>query len=249
MIVLLVLNTDMMFHLTIIDDAERYGPGRAAAAATASSRGCATGSSDDSTWREERWLESEFRTAAMSLLIHAADINSAGRPPEVAGMWANAIYKEFFRQGDLEVRQQLAQTPFFQRDKVVVWRAQIAFAEKVVMPVFKAIDSLAPVISHMILSQIEHNVQLWQALGDTEPLPMAVLCPPGTSTPKQLHVHCGDAVCTDGTRQSATKPLLMVYSKGISVYLDNQLNPWASLAHLCPLTNLQEGDPGQPGPQ
>lgn len=128
MIVDLVLNTDMMFHLTIINDAERH-----ASCPTDEDLYMGAPFHADEAGRPGgrdacRWLDPDFRAAAMSLLIHAADINSAGRPPEVAGMWAHAIYKEFFRQGDLELEQGLTQTPFFQQDKVVIWKAQVCIA-------------------------------------------------------------------------------------------------------------------------
>lgn len=123
MIVTLVLNTDMMFHLTIIDDAEQHTARWAESDALASLS--VEGTGFPATQPPSRWHNPEFRTAAMSLLIHAADINSAGRRPDIAGMWAHAIYQEFFRQGDLEIEQDLPQTPFFQRDKVVIWKAQV----------------------------------------------------------------------------------------------------------------------------
>lgn len=127
LIVVLVLNTDMMFHCTILAEVDSYAASHPGSTSSA-------GSSDDphgsvlnnlAMNKQERWGCQEFRTAAMSLLIHAADINSVGRRPEVAGMWASAIYAEFFRQGELELEQQLPPTPFFQRDKVVIWHAQV----------------------------------------------------------------------------------------------------------------------------
>lgn len=118
----MVLNTDMMFHLTIIDDAERH-------ARRGSVEGM-YGTTDIEDIAPDAqnvglWESQDFRSAAMNLLVHAADINSAGRKPEVAGMWAKAIYDEFFRQGDREVSTGLNPTAFFQRDKVVIWKAQV----------------------------------------------------------------------------------------------------------------------------
>lgn len=74
----------------------------------------------DSAWEDE-----EFRVAAMSLLVKCADMNSAGRPPAVAGMWARAIYREFFRQADLEKDMGLPPTPVFQRNSAIIWAAQV----------------------------------------------------------------------------------------------------------------------------
>lgn len=112
-----------MFHLTIIDDAEQHAARWPEADALPSPSLDGTALPD--THPSGRWHNPEFRTAAMSLLIHAADINSAGRRPDIAGMWARAIYEEFFRQGDLEIEKGLPPTPFFQRDKVVIWKAQV----------------------------------------------------------------------------------------------------------------------------
>lgn len=61
----------------------------------------------------------------MSLLIKCADFNSVGRPPAVAGMWARAIYGEFFRQADLETELGIPPTPVFQKDSVVISEAQV----------------------------------------------------------------------------------------------------------------------------
>lgn len=71
------------------------------------------------------WETGEFRLAAMSLMLKCADMNSVSRPPAVAGMWARAIYMEFFRQADLEAELGLPPTPVFQRDSVVIPAAQV----------------------------------------------------------------------------------------------------------------------------
>lgn len=71
------------------------------------------------------WEDLEFRVAAMSLLLKCADMNSVGRPPAVAGMWARAVYREFFRQADLEHDMGLPLTPVFQRENVVISAAQV----------------------------------------------------------------------------------------------------------------------------
>jgi 3'5'-cyclic nucleotide phosphodiesterase len=74
---------------------------------------------------DSAWEDAEFRIAAMSLLLKCADINSCGRPPAVAGMWARAIYNEFFRQAELEKSLGLPPTPVFQRENVLISDAQV----------------------------------------------------------------------------------------------------------------------------
>jgi hypothetical protein len=75
---------------------------------------------------DHTWDDAEFRVAAMSIVLKCADMNSVGRPPAVAGMWARAIYKEFFRQADLEQDLGIPVTPVFQRDNVVICEAQVS---------------------------------------------------------------------------------------------------------------------------
>lgn len=81
-----------------------------------------------STAPDAAWENLEFRVAAMSLILKCADMNSAGRPAPVAGMWTRAVYREFFRQADLENDMGLPLTPVFQRADVVISSAQVSSA-------------------------------------------------------------------------------------------------------------------------
>lgn len=71
------------------------------------------------------WSDAQFRMAAMSLVLHTADVSAGARPERLAGMWCMAIYEEFFRQGSLQVAAHMEITPFFQRNKVVISQAQV----------------------------------------------------------------------------------------------------------------------------
>jgi hypothetical protein len=106
----LVINTDMMFHLQIIRSCEDFDDSMTVE------------SSSDALWSHEA-----YRSAAMNLLVHVADINSAGRVPEVAGMWAHAIYGEFFLQGEMEEEAGMPLTPFVQGRLVTIWKAQVRY--------------------------------------------------------------------------------------------------------------------------
>ena len=36
------------------------------------------------------------------MLIHSADISNPAKPSKISQQWTDKVYKEFFRQGDLE---------------------------------------------------------------------------------------------------------------------------------------------------
>lgn len=84
---------------------------------------------------------------------------------------------------------------------------QVSFAETVVTPVFKALASLAPAAAQRALDHIENNIQLWNALGKTDPSPLAVIPDIGMDTVKKLHVYSGEAVSPEGTRQCGSMAL------------------------------------------
>lgn len=97
-----------------------------------------------------------------------------------------------------------------QRSDRVFVMVQIEFAKTFVTPIYDAVQSIAPEIGKKVLSQISRNVDLWGALGASGPPPLAVLRGSHSSAPKELHVHCGEAVCKDGTSQCGPVPVLFL---------------------------------------
>jgi hypothetical protein len=69
--------------------------------------------------------DAEGRLLAMKVLMHTADISNACRPAAKAGMWTQAVYDEFFKQGDAEKEMQFDVSPLCDRDSVAIAESQV----------------------------------------------------------------------------------------------------------------------------
>ena len=50
----------------------------------------------------ERLIGSDNKMAVVKALVHGADICNSARPFEIAKLWSEALFREFFSQGDRE---------------------------------------------------------------------------------------------------------------------------------------------------
>lgn len=105
LIVEIILATDMANHSEVVD---RFS--------------VAMRREDQSDW--DSW-KPESRVLAMKMLVHCADLGNPCKPPAAAGMWARAVYDEFFRQGDSERVAGLPVTPLFDRYTVCIPASQV----------------------------------------------------------------------------------------------------------------------------
>ena len=77
---------------------------------------------DHSDW--DSWQPSS-RLLVMKMLVHCADLGNPCKPPKQAGMWAQAVYDEFFRQGDAERDAELPVCTLFDRETVNIHASQV----------------------------------------------------------------------------------------------------------------------------
>ena len=59
-----------------------------------------------------------LRQEFLNVLIHTADVSNPSKPLEIYKQWAKRVVDEFFKQGDLEKRQDMPVSFNFDRDTV-----------------------------------------------------------------------------------------------------------------------------------
>jgi hypothetical protein len=87
-------------------------------------------------------------TAAMSLILHCADISHPGKPWKIHKKLADHILEEFFLQGDEEARLGLPFSPLCDRNSVLVPESQISFIEFIVEPSMTVLGDLIDFLVH-----------------------------------------------------------------------------------------------------
>ena len=76
-------------------------------------------------------------------LLHAADLGSTARPPPLYYNWMQRVFGEFFRQGAEQKVRGLEVTPFMDREKASITKAQQGFIKYICQPVFQAMVRVA----------------------------------------------------------------------------------------------------------
>ncbi|PRW56816.1 3, 5 -cyclic phosphodiesterase pde-4 [Chlorella sorokiniana] len=84
------------------------------------------------------------RTAALQLVVHAADISNPARPLPLCRRWGQKVHDELFAQGDKEAALGLAVSFICDRRRASVPQSQLTFVEYVVKPCFSTLGELAP---------------------------------------------------------------------------------------------------------
>lgn len=97
----------------------------------------------------------EHRDLVMMILIKVADISNEARPMEVADVWLECLFEEYFNQSDVEKLEGLPVAPFMDREKVTKPASQIGFIKFVLLPLFEALGELFPVITEGIITPVQ----------------------------------------------------------------------------------------------
>jgi len=72
----------------------------------------------------------------MELAIHSCDLSTATRSFEIVHEWTYLLFREFFKQGDIERKEQLPITFLCDRYATNVAKSQPGFCSFVCIPLF-----------------------------------------------------------------------------------------------------------------
>jgi len=76
----------------------------------------------------------ENKSFVLGILLHTADISGPIRPPKIFSRWSKLVIEEFFKQGDVEKKQNLPVSPMMDRETTNIPQMQMGFIEFVVSP-------------------------------------------------------------------------------------------------------------------
>jgi len=112
-------------------------------------------------------LSSELhRLMTMQLILKVANASNAGRPFHIAERWASLLYEEFWRQGDMEVAQNMPLSqPFNGRKETKIAEEQVSFINGICLPMFKTIIRVFPELESN-LDVLKGNLEKWKERKD-----------------------------------------------------------------------------------
>mmetsp|Transcript_10417 Transcript_10417/g.26728 ORF Transcript_10417/g.26728 Transcript_10417/m.26728 type:complete len:688 (-) Transcript_10417:38-2101(-) len=107
----------------------------------------------------------------LKAVLHACDISNPAKPTAVCQKWCVAIMEEFYRQGDLEVKADMAPDKMHERcdlttryGRVQKANGQLAFIKFIVRPLHEILALQLPIFKEKALACIESNVRSWQRM-------------------------------------------------------------------------------------
>ena len=103
----------------------------------------------------------KFRTNFLPYILHMADISSPSKSHHVQLEWSEAVYDEFFLQGDKEAAEDMPISPLCDRNTTNRPEAQCGFINFVVKPGFLLLARCLPNID-IVLNQLEANCIYWE---------------------------------------------------------------------------------------
>lgn len=82
------------------------------------------------------------RPAALSMLVHCADISHPAKHWDLHHRWTDLLIEEFFRQGDREAELELPISPLCDRKSTMISESQIGFIDFIVDPSFQVMGDM-----------------------------------------------------------------------------------------------------------
>merc|ERR1712166_1476095 len=89
----------------------------------------------------------------------AADLSHVQQPYEEAAVWDQHIHKEFYEQGDLEVKLGFSPAPLFLRDKNDPNKSDHWFYENMALPVMQALGNVVPNPGASVVDRVSGNIE------------------------------------------------------------------------------------------
>lgn len=103
----------------------------------------------------------EHRAVVATMLMRAADLSNPAKPFPIAKYWAHMVQEEFFLQGDKEAEKGIKVSPFMTRGNSSLPQMQMNFADFIVIPMFKIMTKLLPVLESAVMRHLLENRALW----------------------------------------------------------------------------------------
>ena len=103
-------------------------------------------------------------TQAVAAMLKGADVSNPTRPRAVYAVWVEGIMAEFFAQGDAERALGLPISMNCDRETVDANKCQVGFITFIVSPIWKGLAQLLPAAGPQLLSELEANLEHYQAL-------------------------------------------------------------------------------------
>lgn len=104
----------------------------------------------------------ELHEKFLPFVLHIADISNAAKPRDVSLAWMDAVYDEFFLQGDRERAEGMPVSPLCDRDTTSRPEAQVGFMAYVVKPAFVLLGKCIPEVGRTVLEELERNFKYWE---------------------------------------------------------------------------------------
>ncbi len=95
----------------------------------------------------------------LNQMVHACDVSTATREPEVFNTWTDLLYEEFWQQGDLERQMGLPVSFLCDRNTASVPSSQAGFIRMFTLPLFQQLLQLCPALEAH-LKAAKRNEQL-----------------------------------------------------------------------------------------
>ena len=105
----------------------------------------------------------ENQQLVLSIIIHSSDISNPCKPTEISQLWVQLLFHEFFKQGDLEKKQNLPVSLLCDRQTTCINKSQLGFIKYIVKPTFTSLMCIAPEIVNYyenILKNEENYINL-----------------------------------------------------------------------------------------
>ena len=109
-------------------------------------------------------LSDSIKLLIQKLTLKCADVHHATKTLPLHKVWTERIITEFFAIGDSERELGLPISPFMDRHKANVAKAQIGFIEFIVRPMFDILERFLAVSENVMPSnkEMRENLEYWK---------------------------------------------------------------------------------------
>lgn len=110
----------------------------------------------------ETWLENNESMAKLRcMVVHSADLVNQSKAERLATRWSKAIIQEWFLQGDAERRFGVGISPMCDKSKLDVSGSQIGFIDFIVLPTFRHLAEVSPLVTKVVVSGVADMKAIW----------------------------------------------------------------------------------------
>jgi hypothetical protein len=103
----------------------------------------------------------------LSNILHAADISNPSKPEKIYDHWIKKLFNEFYKQGDLERKNNLPISILCDRTTTNIEKAQLGFINYIVLPFWETLYNVTPNIE-TYLKNIKSNLKRFEDILNQE---------------------------------------------------------------------------------